>query len=41
MNNFNFKVTVLCASIFEVFHRIAIGENVNEPFIEYPEPSEE
>lgn len=41
MNKFNFRVSILSASIFEVFHKIAMGEDVNTPFVEYPEPTDE
>ena len=41
MNNFNFRVSVLTASIFEVLHKVASGEDITTPFVEYPEPTED
>lgn len=41
MEGFNYKLSVLTTSILEVFRRIRNGEDVNQPFVEYPEPEDE
>ena len=38
---FNFKLSVLAVSVLDVMRRIRAGEDVNKPFVEYPEPEDE
>lgn len=41
MNQFNFKLSVLTTSVLEVLWRVRNGEDINTPFVEYPEPEDE
>ena len=38
---FNFKLSVLAVSVLDVMRRIRAGEDINQPFVEYPEPEDE
>lgn len=41
MKEFDFKLSVLTVSILDIMRRARNGEDVNKPFIDYPEPEDE